>query len=737
MRSRPLTLSMAAALLVPAVAWSATRGGWPDLEWTYLFEGDADVAGPLGAFTSLEGTWDRNNPFNDWQGDGLSDAAYPGGVETFVRAGLGDNELGVAVADARTLGILDLGEGQQNRMIYFERFLTSGNNTGAGAPLIDFQRELTAICRFRFFSIDDLNASESLRRGLGIKVDDDPAIAAAGTANAGRNEYEEGPRESEGSPRGMFMITRGDVFTALGGAAGGLYWGVGVDGDDSWDPSTFTAPPPPAAPVGVKVAFIVRGPHNANATFQMSDARIVDRLRARGISVTVLDNGAGTPLAGGHISYVSTSNPALKGPAAVANDHDLVIISSTVGSANVGAPNSYHPYNVPLIMWENGLGNPARGYGIADQGGLVLDATSLRVVNNTHPITAGLPLGVVPLVAGSVARRFSYIGFGLPPCAVQLAHHPDNPGVSGLVVYDPTVGGGQLWVSPVLQSNQRWVFLPLEDDTFWALNQAGMQIFDGAVEWALGPAKAALLGPRPPLPPPPPEPAAWKPSFYLNLGATPVIPAAGQALATRVLAGRFFRDLTSPDPAVPLIGGDTRVWADLPTGSTNDFLSVKITTSPEPAVPAGPLPAVRVKVFFNGSDVPAIEVQNHHLDPSIVSAVGNGSANDGTGLGMGLWRIRSSGYLDVDYFGVRDPASPPAPCRVFSQDVDWDGDVDDQDLVAFLECSNGPAIPHPSVLVNPACKCLDVDRDGDVDHADFGEWQRCFNGSNRQPGCTQ
>lgn len=731
-------LLSALLVLLPALtARGDTRGGWPDQAWTYIFEGDGDFSGPLGTFTDLDGTWDSQNPFNMWFSDTIINTTQIGGVESFWRSGLGDNEHGYSWPDARTLSLFDYGNNQGNSMLFFERMMTSADNAGGGAPLIDFGHDLTAICRFRFFTIDDLNADAALRRGLGIPAEEDDTLASVTTENAGRNEYDEGPREMEGSPCGMFMVTRGDVHEGLGGSAGGLYWGVGVDGDDSWDPSTFTIPPPPAAHVGVKVAFIVRGPFNTNATYQMSDARIVDRLRARGIEVTVLDNGAGTPLTGGHMSYVSVTNPALTGPAAVAADHDLVVISSTVGSNNVSNANGYHPYNVPVIMWENGLGNPAKGYGIADQGGIVAEGTHLQILDNTHPITAGLPLDTVQIIAGATPRRMSLVGYTPPPCGVLLACWPGATVYNAVVAYDPAIGGGKLWVSPPLQSNQRWVFLPLEDDTFWALNQAGMSIFDGAVEWALGPSKAALLAARPPLAPAPPGPAAWRPSFYINLGATPVIPATGHAINTRVLQGRFFRDLANPDPAAPRVGGDTRVWADLPTGSMRDFVSVLVTISPEQSPPPGPLPACRVKVFFNGSTTPAIEIQNHHLDPSIVSAVANNSPNDGTGLAMGNWRPRAAGFLEVDYFGIRDPASPPARCRILSQDVNRDGDVDVDDFIVFQSCFRGPAIPYPAGLDHVACRCLDADQDGDVDLADFGVFQQCFNGQGQPPGCSR
>jgi hypothetical protein len=395
-------------------------------------------------------------------------------------------------------------------------------------------------------------------------------------------------------------------------------------------------------------------------------------------------------------------------------------------------------------MWENGLGVPSRGYGIATDGGTVLPHTDIQIQNNTHPITAGLALGQQPLLHGTKQRNISIIGFNIPPAGTELGVYPGNDTLTVLAAYDPNVGGGVMNDAPPLMSNQRYVFLPLEDDTFWALNATGIQIFDRAVDWALGSAKAALLVPAypavgsVPLPPAPPGSDAWTPSFYVNLGATPLYGMSGQTMYTRVLKGRFFRDTTNADPTVPALGGDTKVWADVPTGSMTDFLSVYITVQPESSPPPGsPLPAHRVNVYFNGSSQPVIEIQNHHLDPSITPAVANGVANDGTGLGMGLWRVRAGGFLETDYFGVKSGATPPPEsCNAPPQDTDGDHDVDLTDFGTFQGCFNGPNRPWQSTADPAKCACMDKDDDLDVDLTDFGTFQGCFNGPNRPANCS-
>jgi hypothetical protein len=743
-----LTALMVLGVAATSVVMADDRGGWPDQTWDYIYEArlGEDVAGPLGNFDDLDGSWDDDNPYSIWFGDDIATTPAPGGAETYTRTGRGDNEGGTAATDAETLGTMVMDGAQSNSRIYFERFLTDGGDTGTGNPILDFSTGATIITRFRYFSLDDLvpdpddlTQNEAFRRSLGIPVDDDVNLANAAKNGdllkyAGTNEYDESPREIAQNPdgfQGMGMVSRGDIYTSFGGGPGGVYWGICIDGDDSWDPLAAGTPPTPATPVDVHIAFIVAGPADTNATYQMSDAYIVQRLEARGAQVTVLDQGDVTAGTGGHFDYVGTSH---NGPQGVAEDHDLVIISSTIGSNNVTGAGDYRNYDVPLIMWESGLGGK---YDIATDGGLVLtDTTDIQVSDNTHAITSGLSTtSPTTVYANGVNRNMSYIGFSIPSAGHSLAHHPSNASLHNLVVYDPAYGGTLADGTTTLTANQRWVFMWHEDDTFFASTADALTMFDRAVEWTLGPTKAALLGAAPAFSPPP-GPNDWKPAFYINLGATPLYEAFGETMYTKVLTGNFLVDVGAGDPTVPLVGGGTRVYADLPTTDPEDFVSVYITVEPEASPPPGSgLPNYRVKVYFNGGSDPVIEIQNHHLDPTMLPAVGNGGANDGTGMGMGLWRNRAAGYLDVDYFGVLDSAVPPPSgpgCNTPPQDSDGDGDVDLSDYGNFLDCYNGPNRPHG---IADVCPCFDTDDDGDVDLTDYGAFLDCYNGPNRAPAC--
>ncbi|MBI4605472.1 MAG: hypothetical protein HY721_26195, partial [Planctomycetes bacterium] len=146
---------------------------------------------------------------------------------------------------------------------------------------------------------------------------------------------------------------------------------------------------------------------------------------------------------------------------------------------------------------------------------------------------------------------------------------------------------------------------------------------------------------------------------------------------------------------------------------------VYITVEPEPLAAPGPIPAMRVKVYLDGSREPAIEIQSHTLDPDVlpaIAATADGSGpNDGTGLGMGLWRSRQGGYLDVDYFGVLDGAVPPgvvAGVPFKRGNCNGDAGVDIADAIFGLNYlfQGGAAPPCPE-----ACR---VNPDGALDLSD-------------------
>ena len=60
---------------------------------------------------------------------------------------------------------------------------------------------------------------------------------------------------------------------------------------------------------------------------------------------------------------------------------------------------------------------------------------------------------------------------------------------------------------------------------------------------------------------------------------------------------------------------------------------------------------------------------------------------------------------------------------MIAEDLDYDGDVDQDDFGQFQACISGPGIPSENT---ETCRYADVDQDGDVDMSDFGILQRCY-----------
>ncbi|MBI4607223.1 MAG: hypothetical protein HY721_35105, partial [Planctomycetes bacterium] len=502
-----------------APAQGPSRGGWPDRRWTYIYEGRLADGGP----------------------DGLGIAGAPGAFDDL--DGSWDHD-----------------------------------NPGAGAAAPPWEGDLISAADA---TGNPGGAEVMAREGLG-----DNESGAAGVPDAETLAiFDLNLSSLAGTNRRIYMVTRRDVFAGVEGllGPGGIYFGVAEDGDDSWDPANQRQPPAAAELVDVRVAYILGGPNDENRPFQGSgDSRVIDQLKARGARVTVLDDGAA-----GHQAYRSTDPgyAGAGGPPAVAHDHDLVVISSTVGSNNVGNAFSYRSLGGPFISWESGL--MAKGYAwMADpnQNGFVVGeaptarTASLDVTDDAHPITEGFGLGLQDFFYAPqrISASTDPVISTVAPGVKVLARVPAPPfaSLAALLAADPESGD----LGDGFPAEARQVFFPLEDESFAGVNDAGHLLFHRAFEWALGEEKAALLGPMPEPPGPPPQDTV--PSFYINLGGSLAIPAAGFPVATRVLVGDFLEDLSLP--GAPALGGDTRVWTPLPSGAMQDFLSVYITVEPEP-----------------------------------------------------------------------------------------------------------------------------------------------------------
>ena len=99
--------------------------------WTYLFTGDAAVAGPNNNYDSLDGTWDHNNDSDQWD-DTVIGSGRPGGVNSLSEEGANFIRL-QDTGDPRDYGMGDPGS---NRKIFFAHSIT--NDVGSsGQSILD------------------------------------------------------------------------------------------------------------------------------------------------------------------------------------------------------------------------------------------------------------------------------------------------------------------------------------------------------------------------------------------------------------------------------------------------------------------------------------------------------------------------------------------------------------------------------------------------------------------------
>jgi PKD repeat protein len=188
-----------------------------------------------------------------------------------------------------------------------------------------------------------------------------------------------------------------------------------------------------------------------------ADAAVADFLRGEGYDVVVYDD-----------------EPANRPTAAqLAQQYDLVIVSSTIASGNVAG--EFRTVNVPLLFWENALLRSARE-AMMDNGAVV-PGTAVEIINVTHPITQGLAPGNLTVL--SAAANMSVGRGNLASGATALARLAGSASDATILAAE---AGAQLlggYIAPA-----RRVFLFFEDSSFQNSNAAGQDLLRRAVRWA-------------------------------------------------------------------------------------------------------------------------------------------------------------------------------------------------------------------------------------------------------------
>ncbi|GEM_PF-723799 len=85
----------------------------------------------------------------------------------------------------------------------------------------------------------------------------------------------------------------------------------------------------------------------------------------------------------------------------------------------------------------------------------------------------------------------------------------------------------------------------------------------------------------------------------------------------------------------------------------------------------------------------------------------------------------------ISVYGLTPAATFNYPAIKGDGDLNFDGDVDAEDLGGFLACLSGEGVPRSA-----DCLESDMDRDGDVDLGDFGLLQACMSGQDLPSPCT-
>lgn len=188
-----------------------------------------------------------------------------------------------------------------------------------------------------------------------------------------------------------------------------------------------------------------------------ADARLQEHLGQLGFTVTFADQGDA---------------------AAAAAGKDLVVISS--GASAHRLEGKYRSVAVPVVVCESySLPHMAMTARKQDEdfGTKEGKIRYLWLVNAPHPLSAGLPAGMV-----NVVKKGAPMNWGRPgPGATVIATFPGELDKSPLFAYEKgaTMEGENL-------APARRVMLFLDGDTFPNLNEAGVKLFDAAILWAAG-----------------------------------------------------------------------------------------------------------------------------------------------------------------------------------------------------------------------------------------------------------
>lgn len=197
-----------------------------------------------------------------------------------------------------------------------------------------------------------------------------------------------------------------------------------------------------------------------SAAGSAGDTAVIARLQSLGLGVSFVVDAA-----------VATSD---------ANNKDIIVISSTVGSGNIST--KFSTISVPLLDWESAVYDEL-GFDANNTGGAAIALqTQIKIADATHPLAAGLPLGTVTVLstAGDV------ISLATPMTSAKIiatsTDGNNTPVIFAFETGDALNGTAGFANRPDAAPARRVAFY-LANNTFQATTVEGQKLFDAAVRW--------------------------------------------------------------------------------------------------------------------------------------------------------------------------------------------------------------------------------------------------------------
>jgi len=258
--------------------------------------------------------------------------------------------------------------------------------------------------------------------------------------------------------------------------------------------------------------------------------------------------------------------------AADANGKDLVIISES--SESVDVKNKLRDVAVPLITWEGWLFDDLRMTGPNEEQdyGELTTETSIRLINPTHPLAAGLSGEVrTALVNNQISNKFHW---GVPNLnAVVIATTLTNSSRAHIFAYEQ----GAMMVGMFAPARR----VGFHNATGTNLTAEGWALFDAAVKWALACPTDATPAPTASVTATPVGTQTPTPTATFVPGTTPTPTATlapGSAQLTVSNTDFLFTDADGDDT---VSAGDTVLYA-LSIRNTGDGAAQQVRIEDEP-----------------------------------------------------------------------------------------------------------------------------------------------------------